>query len=327
MRCVYVSALCLALFSFYPSANTAYGLDYLFEQLSLPGAEFTTPLDINNDGVVVGVTGNDFDGLPLLGGFVWRDGEFSMPDVGFSDAVFAAISDSGLVAGTGFDFFSFTTPVFVLELDSGDIETFEVPDGFISFPGGINGNGEVVGAYFGNEDEFLSFIRRNDDVGVISIPGLTEIGAADINELGQIVGGAINEAGVSVGFILQDETTTLIEHPEGETELLAINNLGQIVGSVFDGENSRAFIYDGSSFEDVSFPDADETVIWGINDHGVIVGEYFVDDTDAGVGFIATPVPEPGGWLLAIFAFAGACSQRRPRLVLAVQSGSQIELD
>lgn len=313
MRLMRVFVMCLTLFAFGTTADLTNASEYVFQDLRLPGAEFTTPLDINNNGVVVGVAGDVLDELPLLGGFVWRDGEFLTPEIGFLDAAFSSISDSGLIAGTGFDFFTFTTPVFILELESGEMETFELPDGLISFPGGINGKGELVGAYFSLDDEFRSFILRDDEVQTISIAGLTEIGAADINDAGQIVGGALNADGIAVGFILQDDVTTFFQHPDGETELLAINNLGHIAGSVFDAEGSRAFVYDGSSFHDVAFPGGDETVIWGMNDHGVLVGEYFVAGIEEGFGFIARPVPEPRSSLLAYLAFAGACWRKRSR--------------
>ena len=52
-----------------------------------------------------------------------------------------------------------------------------------------------------------------------------------------------------------------------------INNLGGVVGWTI-GDSDSGFFYKGGQFQTVSFPGASQTLAWGINDSGIIVGWY-----------------------------------------------------
>jgi hypothetical protein len=70
---------------------------------------------------------------------------------------------------------------------------------------------------------------------------------------------------------------------------LGINNLGQIVGSYDDGVgNSDGFLYTGSKYVTVDAPGATDTILYGINDRGQIVGDSFYAGTGKNYVFLDT---------------------------------------
>jgi probable HAF family extracellular repeat protein len=97
---------------------------------------------------------------------------------------------------------------------------------------------------------------------------------AGINDGGQIVGwtpGVPNH-----GFVKDGMTFKMLDVPGANfTELIDINNLGQIVG--LHGPGGRAFSTDGTTFTSYDYPGALFTYANGINDKGQIVGAYRVE--------------------------------------------------
>jgi uncharacterized membrane protein len=67
-----------------------------------------------------------------------------------------------------------------------------------------------------------------------------------------------------------------------------INDASQIVGSYFDGSQSRGFLYSEGIYTTLSFPGAISTRATGINDVGQIVGSYF--DGSQSRGFLYTVI-------------------------------------
>ena len=301
------------------AATYAACTEYRFETIAHPDADLTIPQDINNAGVVVGFYfGNDVDGFPITAGFVWEEGEFTSPDFGLIDPTFNAISESGLIAGATLeieDFPNFSTPIFSVPLSGtpGDVETFEIPDAVDPFAEGINDRGDIVAVYFGDDDRLVSFIKQGDEISEINIPGYTDIGATDINESGLIVGVAQNSDEEAVGFIITNGEIEFVDHPDGETELLAINDVGEVAGAFSDEETGGTFIYDGVTFDAFAYPGADATVIWGMNDHRVVVGQYFLGGQE--FGFIAKPIPEPGSDTLILLGGGLLLLSRRIRRI------------
>lgn len=156
---------------------------------------------------------------------------------------------------------------------------------------GINEAGVIVGDYRDGFGVFHSFRHAQEQVPPYTTfdppwPH-TGSGATALNNLGTIVGMFFDAQGVLHGYVKDGDTWTRLDAPGAvETELLGINDRGQIVG-LADG---RAFVYSEGSFAAVNYPEARLTQTTGITNTGVLVGHY-IDAQDVHHGFMARPVP------------------------------------
>src|SRR5437016_3376589 len=97
------------------------------------------------------------------------------------------------------------------------------------------------------------------DYMTLDAPGANRgTSAYDINNagLGRIVG-AYSDGSVNHGFTYDGSTYTTLDDPLGTngTQLLGINNLGQIVGSYIDASgHSHGFLYSGGGFTTLDDP-------------------------------------------------------------------------
>jgi probable HAF family extracellular repeat protein len=142
---------------------------------------------------------------------------------------------------------------------------------------GINDVGQVVGHYLA-AGLYHGFLYSGGTYTTLDAPGATQTQAYGINNvgLGQIVG-AYSDGSVNHGFTYDGSTYTTLDDPFGTngTQLLGINNLGQIVGSYIDASgHSHGFLYSGGGFTTLDDPSGTDTVATGINELGQIVGHY-----------------------------------------------------
>src|SRR6185295_11167834 len=105
-----------------------------------------------------------------------------------------------------------------------------------------------------------------------------------INNLKRIVGSYVDTSGVSHGFLLKKGVFTSID-PRGAAGARAagINIFGHIVGLWTDDPScsdcfTKAFLRTPRGLEELKFPGALETVAYGINAVGQIVGGYLGKD-------------------------------------------------
>ena len=114
-------------------------------------------------------------------------------------------------------------------------------------------------------------------VELLIVPGATQITANAINDAGQVVGQFTDANGSPHGFIYHNQSFCRLDYPNArETNLLDINNHGQIVGMIITNTATQGFIYDRGNFSSpLIYPgSANLTIANGINDRTEIVGVH-----------------------------------------------------
>jgi uncharacterized membrane protein len=131
-----------------------------------------------------------------------------------------------------------------------------------------------------------------------SVPGALQTWLTGINNSGVIVGWYVDQQGNCHGFSLTNGKFKQIDDPDGDqTQIFGINSKGEIVGSYHDPCVEElcyeGFLRQGKNFTNIGPPwfrtppedDAPQSVAYGINDGGVIVGQAG-DGFGGEVGFL-----------------------------------------
>lgn len=210
----------------------------------------------------------------------------------------------------------------------------------VGTPAAFNDSGVVVGNYLDIFSDYNSFAEYGsagdttlDPPGYLQDLGLYSSTFNGINDSGTIIGNYSDYlAGTSGGFVYQNGAFTNLGF-----SALAINDKGQIVGEAAngdiivdtngsirdlgqfpftpDGVNDSLtivggdYLYQGGVFSQVQIPGAQSVSIAGINNAGVIVGNY--GGSQGSFGFIVTP--EPGYRVLLLIGFLAAAFTLRRR--------------
>lgn len=268
--------------AFFSTAQADY---YAYTTLNVPGAYITQAYGINNSGQVSG-TYYDTNGQH---GFIKSGSTFNTFDAPGANVTYAyGINNSGQVVGYYSDSNGYHG-----YLKTGDVFTpVDVPGDIQTRPWGINNLGQIVGTSVVSGRPDYGFVISGGNLITFAVPGAMNTEAYGINDSGQVVGTFTNETG-NHGFIKTGDNFTFFDVP-GLSTASGINNSGQIVGTYLDVENSRwqMFIKTEDSLSSFYFPGAGDTIAWGINDSGLVVGEArFGGERD--VGFLASPSPYP----------------------------------
>jgi hypothetical protein len=161
---------------------------------------------------------------------------------------------------------------------------------------GINNAGEIVG-FYNDGTQYHGFTYIGGSYTTFNAPGATGGTLVDgINNLGWIVGAYIDSAGEH-GFLdnpALPASFETIDYPSaipgvisspntGGTEVLGINDQGEMVGAYVDSQGLHGFSYDGTTFTPINDPNAHDgppgpllegTAAYGINNQAQIVGYY-----------------------------------------------------
>ncbi len=246
---------------------------------TLPGQVWSEASAINEQGQVVGQSGNDT--AQRL--FLWDAG--TMTDLGslggaagrYSGVAASDINDAGQVVGTGVNA-SNVARAFLWE--NGTITDLGVGDRE-SHATAINNRGQVVGwrmVFSGPPDNRWRDRAFLWDAGVVTdlgtLPDRELSYAADINDRGEIVGMSVGEEQRScneAAFLWKDGVMTGI----GGSGARAINDRSQIVG--WSGNRCaddpvRAFLWENGVYKDLGDLGGGEADAHGINNGGEAVG-------------------------------------------------------
>lgn len=212
---------------------------------TLTGGDHSQAFGINNTGEIVGTS----NGVA----FVYQNGKMtSLGTLGTGrDSVAHAINDLGQVVG----YSTYLPPsesgaIHAFLYRNGEMKDLGVlgdPDTDSSYANGINDAGQIVGtSYIGGCCTQHAFLYQNGTMTDLT-PGLSgDSYAQGINEAGQIVGSA-TETGV---FLYEHGMLTKLDALPGVAKAgwvlnsteLAINDLGQIVGTGLHDGQSRGYL-------------------------------------------------------------------------------------
>ena len=272
---VLVLALCLS--------TKTEAATYIYTPFNVEGAPWTVPMSINNAGQITGVYG--IHGTPGRQYSFIFDGS-SFVRIGIRESVWVqaeAINNLGQVVGYYRDADNIIRGFIY---DNGNIRTYTVPGASRTVLTGINDSGELAGSYSTTDADLVGFIDTN---GQITTTGDSFSPGTDINNSAQLVGTYRPETSTNRGYLFANGELTTIPPPgDIESQAQGINNLGQIVGDYWPSGERLGFLYDGTTVTSFDAPDAQQTILFDINDRGVIVGSAYVT-TDIPQGFVARP--------------------------------------
>ncbi|WP_077034556.1 PEPxxWA-CTERM sorting domain-containing protein [Pelomonas sp. KK5] len=308
----------------------AEATDYAVTTLDVPGSSYTQSNGINNTGQVVGWFGTG-DGSTSLG-FLLQNGNYTTlagpASTGYSVA--SGISDAGVVVGsfaptTGVDADGYMQygPESGYVYANGAYTVFQIPGYSSTELRGISPNGRYLSGFASSDVNYQGFVYD------LVTKSFTMIGPVDENTL--VFAQGVNDKGIAVGdkkvydpsgypwtrtgFTYDVASGQQTDYAFGvlETALRGINNAGAVVGFQSDmGQDRVAFVISESGHELITIDGAASSYGEGINDAGLIVGDYY-DAQGIEHGFLAAAVPEPASWALMVLGagFVGGVARRR----------------
>lgn len=295
-------------------ASAAHAQGFTFTTIDAPNSIFTVARAVNSQGDIVGW-------FPDTGfkrhGYLLSNGNFTQID--FNNDVNRRTTALGLNHGGDIvgDYRGTDGRTHGYLLSGGTSTNIDPPSSVRTTARAINSSGDIVGFFRDSTGGFHGFLVNKSDLTsftTLDFPGATFTLATAINDSGEIVGLHGDSAFVDHAFVRSPGgTITAVADVPGavDTDSWAIDNTGRIAG--FNDELGRAalsgllpddkeffpvpvavlhgYLRDGSSLTRVNISGVSggiNTCIFGINDSGVIVGQY--DSPDGRThGFVGIP--------------------------------------
>lgn len=257
-------------------------------------------------------------------GGVWKgDGGFvAMPPLPSFGA--SAINDAGHIAGTRITSTNYSDYEGVV-LRNGALVALQ-RFGPRNMPRAINNKGQVVGDTWAEyADTRMAAYWREDGTGFL-LPQTNSGGgtyATDINDKGTIVGGIDRGRTFAVSHALKWENGEVVDLTPGASYFStaqAINNSGDIVGSIYDAQSTSSVLWTGGrqiNLNDVVVGyEGHLSDSLDINDKGWILS--LASKGDEWRTVVLIPIPEPGAIVMAIaglgIVWLGGARRRALRL-------------
>jgi uncharacterized membrane protein len=166
--------------------------------------------------------------------------------------------------------------------------SLDFPGGSLTTGRGINGHGEIVGAYRTDPPRHALLIKKGQYIPIApdSILGVDYSEATNINNHGDITGQMIDDNGFAHGFLVRDGQVTILDVPgASETLALGINDSGLVAGywDLLDAYGNTLAVY-GFTWKDggfldtqINFPGAAGAGLFGVNSRGDLSGVWIPD--------------------------------------------------
>jgi probable HAF family extracellular repeat protein len=184
----------------------------------------------------------------------------------------AAVNDLGLVAGS----VAATAPEYVSSHAAlwirGKVTDLGTLGGIYSEARALNNRGEVVGIADDSDEDPLPFVWSRG--AMRAVPGVAKGYAFDINDFGRVVGISFGADWFARAFVYDGRTLTYItSDPSVYSDARAINDRGQVVGSMQTSNGTRAFIWERGTLTELPSLGGNSDAAFGINDWGDVVGK------------------------------------------------------
>ena len=137
-------------------------------------------------------------------------------------------------------------------------------------PYSINNNGLIVGS-IDDATGRHGFIYDEDVFSVMDHPERKDTSFGGINDGSKIVGYTVGNISGYTGIIYDGSDYTDVVPPNGHTHVQGINNYGDMVMWAAGGVS---YVFDGANYTRIEHPNCPITFAYGINDAGLIVGDY-----------------------------------------------------
>ncbi|WP_284619208.1 PEP-CTERM sorting domain-containing protein [Aquabacterium humicola] len=294
---------------------------YKYTTIDVPGAVQTHVQGIDDSGAVVGAyldAGGAWHGFRTSGGGGGVVSTIDYPGAAYTDAF--GIGSSGAVAGTASSVpqIGNADPAFGYLLASGAYTALVPPGSQQAGAFGVNGALTVVGSYRTGPPGtgYHGYVWSGGAFTTLDVPGADSTLPVGINDLGQVVGAveaSCAGCAASSGFLWSAGTLTIIT-PFGATRsgAFGLNDGGAIVGWYGEGDELSGYLWADGAFVPIEPPAALYAQASDINNAGLIAGTY-ADAAGVIHGFVATPMPEPGSFVLTALGLGVAAVWRRRR--------------
>jgi probable HAF family extracellular repeat protein len=281
----------VAMIVFLVVPSTVQATNYTYSPISYPDSTATVPMDINDNGCIVGSYSPE---RGIERAFMYVGSTYQAIEIeGASFSRARSVDKKGKVVG---EYRGEDGQIHGFIYEDGTISTYdiEISGATRTMLTGINDNGVLVGTYDDGSGNLIGF---QDDHGIITLTGGLWHNA--VNNFGQIVGVYRPGSSSNRGYLYKDGNISTVPVENLQSQAWDINNTGIIVGD-FYSDGSLGFMLDGDEIIEFDYPGVDSgTYLTGINDLGTVVGVY--QDTSLGYarsqGFVAV-VPLPPTFLL-----------------------------
>lgn len=290
LACMGFASVALAQDEFAGDAEYVGEANVTFTTIDVPGAVSTDVTGINNNGEMVGIY--TLGGQTDLG-FAYLGGSFTSiryPGSNITTQV-GAVNDSGVIAGTALNTRNFTSVGFLY--DGSTFTTIKVPGKQDPYADGVNNDGVVVGGVgvegAGQCYELIGTKLKN----VTPPPGgdFVLAYATGVNNLGEVAGWTTASTTTSFVYKGGKFRTLVVPGSTDYTEAWGINDGGAVVGWYESCDPSCAihgFALIEGKYVSLNYPGASETLAFGINNAGEVVGAYMLNNVTH--GFVTTPI-------------------------------------
>jgi uncharacterized membrane protein len=181
------------------------------------------------------------------------------------------INNNGVLSG----FYGDNTTSANFTWNNGVFSYFNVPGEVYSQANGINDSNQVVGYYSPDGTNRIGFVYDGANFTYFQYPNAQYTQPYGINNAGLIVGAEEPVGGIWTGLLYDGTKFHTIAKGSDYVFLGGVNNLGDVVGAFIESVTTGFLRSKGRVFL-ISYPGAVLTSPNGINDNGIIAGNYYL---------------------------------------------------